>query len=69
MARRRCRGPQRTGTRRWSSSLLLEKGLTWSMRDNYGRMPLLLAGENGQEAGGRALTRDRANLVAEANVN
>ena len=29
---------------------LLEKGLTWSMWDNYGRMPLLLTAENGHEA-------------------
>ena len=47
---RRCRGRQRTGTRRWSSCCSRQDGVDPDSKDSYGRTPLSWAAENGHEA-------------------
>ena len=47
---RRCRGRQRTGTRRWSSCCSTRTASTRTPRTQYGRTPLSWAAEKGHEA-------------------
>ena len=47
---RRCRGRQRTGTRRWSSCCSRRTASTRTPRIAIGRTPLSWAAENGHEA-------------------